>query len=594
MRLSLCFPWVAKILILRASVQKPVDKSEGALFPCIPIFWNFKQIRFMRSRIIVLACLTALIGSCGHKQKQKDTRTVFRYNEPGGLTSLDPAFARTSENTWAVNQVFNGLVQLDEKLNVKPCIAYSWDISEDGLEYKFHLRNDVYFHNDPHFKGGKGRKVVASDFVNSFYRIINPEVASPGAWIFNNIDLSTKSNRQGFIANDDSTLTVYLKKSFPPFLSLLAMQYCSVVPSEVVEYYGHDFRNHPVGTGPFRFKLWKEGEKLILLKNENYFEKDKDGNRLPYLDAVAVSFIKDRQTGFLEFVKGNFDFLSGVDGSFKDDILTAKGELNPKYNGKFRMDKSPYLKTDYMGILVDPDMPATRQNPLLKKYVRQAINYGFDRKKMISFLKNNIGKPATSGFVPYGMPSFDENLVKGYIYDPDYARELLKKAGYPNGNGLPTIMLTTTSMYQDLCEFMQSELKEIGIKVKVDVVAPAPHSEMVARGDVAFFRKSWIADYPDAENYLALFYSKNFAPAGPNYTHFKNAAYDALYEKAQQETNTEKRFELYREMDKIVIEEAPVVPLYYDEAVTFSHNNISGLQKNPLNMLVLKTVKKSR
>jgi ABC-type transport system substrate-binding protein len=135
-------------------------------------------------------------------------------------------------------------------------------------------------------------------------------------------------------------------------------------------------------------------------------------------------------------------------------------------------------------------------------------------------------------------------------------------------------------------------LKTIGIKVKVDVVAPAPHSEMVARGDVGFFRKSWIADYPDAENYLALFYSKNFSPGGPNYTHFKDNGFDLLYEKSQMETNPEKRFEYYREMDKIVIEEAPVVPLYYDEAVTFAHNNISGLDKNPLNLLVLKKVKK--
>lgn len=540
--------------------------------------------------IIFLAVI--ILAACGKKEKVKETRTVFRYNEPGGLTSMDPAFARSSENTWGINQVFNGLVQLDENLNVQPCIASDWSISDDGTVYTFNLRDDVFFHDHPVFKDSTGRRVVASDFVYSFFRIISPDVASPGAWIFNNIDLSERSKRQGFVAEGDNKLKIYLKQPFPPFLSLLAMQYCSVVPQEVVEHYGHDFRNHPVGTGPFKFKSWKEGEKMILLKNPKYFETDKSGNRLPYLDAVAVSFIKDRQTGFLEFVKGNFDFLSGVDGSFKDDILTADGNLNPKYTGRFDMNKAAYLKTDYLGILVDPSMPAVKGSPLLNKYVRQAINYGFDRKKMINFLKNNIGKPASSGFVPYGMPSFDESKVKGFIYDPDLARELLRKAGYPNGQGLPEIVLTTTSMYQDLCEFMQSELKAIGMNIKVDVVAPAPHSEMIARGDVAFFRKSWIADYPDAENYLALFYSKNFAPAGPNYTHFDNKEYDKLYEAAQKETDDQKRFELYREMDKIIIEESPVIPLYYDEAVTFTHKNISGLKRNPLNLLVLKTVKK--
>lgn len=549
----------------------------------------------MKFPSILLLITSFLLFSCSEKEKKKDTRTVFRYNEPGGLTSLDPAFARTSENTWVVNQVFNGLVQLDQKLNVQPCIARSWEISDDGLVYSFNLRDDVFFHDHPLFKEtkGKGRKVVASDFVHSFFRIISKEVASPGAWIFNNIDLSDKSGHMGFVAENDNTLKIFLKQPFPPFLSLLAMQYCSVIPHEVVDHFGNDFRSNPVGTGPFKFKMWKEGEKLILLKNPNYFEESEKGEKLPYLDAVSISFIKDRQTGFLEFVKGNFDYLSGVDGSFKDDILTAEGELNPKHKGRFVMNKAPYLKTDYLGILVDPSMPAVKNSPLAKKLVRQAINYGFDRKKMIAFLRNNVGKPGQSGFVPYGMPSFDESSVKGYTYDPDRARALLKQAGYPNGSGLPEIVLTTTTMYQDLCEFMQSELKDIGVKIKVDVVAPAPHSEMIARGQVGFFRKSWIADYPDAENYLALFYSKNFAPAGPNYTHFNNREYDVLYELAQQETNDEKRYEIYRKMDRIIIEEAPVVTLYYDEAVTFAHNNISGLQHNPLNLLVLKNVRKS-
>jgi peptide/nickel transport system substrate-binding protein len=224
--------------------------------------------------------------------------------------------------------------------------------------------------------------------------------------------------------------------------------------------------------------------------------------------------------------------------------------------------------------------------------LRQAINYGFDRKKMITYLKNNIGRPATSGFIPYGMPGFDENKVKGYTYNVDKAKSLLKEAGYPNGQGLPEITLTTTSMYQDLCEFMQSELKEIGIKVKVEVTAPAVHSEMVARSAINFFRKSWVADYPDAENYLALFYSKNFSPAGPNYTHFKNAEFDRLYEQAQSVVNDEERLKLYQQMDQIIVEEAPVVPLYYDEAITFNHKNIEGLSNNPMNLLTLKKVRK--
>ncbi len=550
---------------------------------------SMKRVITISASLLVIC----LIYSCGSDvQKAEQTKTVFRYNESAGITSLDPAFSRSIENIWAVNQLFNGLVQMDDNLNVKPCIAKSWEISDDGLMYTFHLRNDVFFHDHPIFKDSIGRKVVASDFVNSFLRLTSPEIASPGEWIFNNIDKSLKSNYLGFVATNDSTLQIYLQKAFPPFLGLLTMQYCSVVPQEVVDFYGNDFRNHPIGTGPFRFKIWKENEKLIFVKNDSYFEKDGD-NKLPYLDAVSISFIKDRQSSFLEFIKGNFDFLSGIDGTYKDDVLSKEGKLSEKYVGKINLDIHPYLKTDYLGIVVDEQLDIVKNSPLKLKAIRQAINYGFDRQKMIGFLRNNIGKAATAGFVPKGMPGYEKFNVKGYTYNPDMARELLTTAGFPEGKGLPEIKLVTTSMYLDLCEFIQSELKEIGINLKVEVLSPAIHSEMVARQGVNFFRKSWVADYPDAENYLALFYSKNFAPEGPNYTHFKNAKFDGLYEQAQTETDEQKRYEYYGLMDQIIIEESPIVPLYYDEAVVFYHNNISGLSSNPLNLLSLKKVKKA-
>ncbi|MES2838565.1 MAG: ABC transporter substrate-binding protein [Bacteroidota bacterium] len=538
-------------------------------------------------KIVLLLLTSAFFLACSSKKDQENnTKTVFRYNESAGITSLDPAFARSVENIWAVNQLFNGLVQLNDKLEVEPCVANAWEISEDALVYTFHLRNDVYFHDSKQFKEGKGRKVIANDFVYSFSRIIDENVASPGAWIFNNIDKSAKSGYLGFVAKDDTTLQVYLKKPFPPFLSLLSMQYCSVVPMEVVEYYGNDFRNNPCGSGPFKFKLWKEGEKLIFVKNDNYFEYD--GNaRLPYLDAVAISFIKDKQSAFLEFVKGNFDFMSGIESAYKDEVLSKDGTLNKRFANKFTMYSQPYLKTDYLGIMMDEKL---QKSPLKSKAVRQAINYGFDRKKMIAYLRNNIGTPANSGFIPLGMPGFDSTKVKGYYYSPDKAKKLLAEAGYPEGKGLGEITLVSTSMYLDLCEFMQSQLSEIGIKLKIEILSPAVHSEMVARGDASFFRKNWTADYPDAENYLALFYSKNLAPAGPNYTHFKSAAFDGLYELAASEVNDAARYNYYQEMDKLIIQEAPVVPLYYDATAIFYHKNVKDLTSNPLNLLNLKKV----
>ena len=544
----------------------------------------------MRKFLAFFISLSIALVACTPKSAETgETRTVFRYNEAAGIASLDPIFASKVENIWAVNQLYNGLIQMDDELQIQPCIAKSWDISEDGLTYSFHLRTDVYFHDDEVFEGGKGRKVVASDFVHSLFRILNPDESSPGLWIFNNID---RTAGKGFEALNDSTLEIHLLHPFPPFLGLLTMQYCSVVPFEATEKYGRDFRSHPVGTGPFKFKIWKEGAKLVFIKNDNYFEKDDDGNSLPYLDAVTVSFLSEKQVVFLEFSKGTLDMVSGLDQMPKDEVLLHTGALNPLYKGKFRLETLPYLKTDYLGILVDPNSDLVKNSPLKLKAVRQAINYGIDRQQMITYLRNNIGAPANSGIVPRGMPSFDAKKVKGYTYDPDKATALLNAAGFKGDNELPEITITTSKNYREMCEFMQHQLGEIGIKIKIDVQQAINLSELIATARVNLFRKNWLADYPDAENFLALFYSRNFSPVGPNYTHFSSEEYDELYEKAQLEVNDTIRFKYYQQMDQIIIEEAPIVPLYYDDVIRLVHNNISGLSTNPMNLLTLKRVKK--
>ncbi|MDG1160916.1 MAG: ABC transporter substrate-binding protein, partial [Flavobacteriaceae bacterium] len=314
-----------------------------------------------------------------------------------------------------------------------------------------------------------------------------------------------------------------------------------------------------------------------------YFEKDSIGNQLPYLEAVAITFLPDKQSEFLQFIQGNLDFIKSLDASYKDDIITLNGTLQPKYNQTIQMETGPYLNTEYLGIYLDH-----KNNITSNKLIRKAINYGFDREKMVKYLRNGIGTPAINGFIPSGLPSF--NNLKGYTYNPKIARELIKTYIDQTGNINPSITITTNSNYLDLCEFIQRELQNIGIQVRVDVIPPSSLRQGKATGKFSIFRASWIADYPDAENYLSLFYSKNFTPNGPNYTHFKNIDFDRLYEKAISIVNSSKRFKLYQKMDSILIDEAPVVPLYYDQVIRFSQKNIKGLGINPLDMLDLRTV----
>jgi peptide/nickel transport system substrate-binding protein len=373
---------------------------------------------------------------------------------------------------------------------------------------------------------------------------------------------------------------------------MLTAQYCSVVPHEIVDYYGKDFREHPIGTGPFKFKYWKEGEVMVLLKNEKYWEKDKDGSPLPRLDAIRATFIGDKQTEFMEFISKKLDFLNDIDGSYRDDILTKSGKISQKYKGRFIMNTGPYLNTIYLGMLVDSSLAIVKNSPLKQLKIRQAINYAIDKQKMIKYLRNSMGTQGSAGFIPMGMPGFDAQEVHGYSYNPDKARQLLKEAGYPNGENLPEIVLNTTVSYRSLIEYIQGQLDRVGIKTSVEINQGASLRELVSKNGVNFFYGSWIADYPDAENYLSVFYSKNKIPFGPNYTGFNCKQFDALFEQAYNQPNDEKRYAIYRQMDNLVIEQSPVVVLYYDKRVNLYQNNISGYSVNAQNLMTLKRVKK--
>lgn len=545
-----------------------------------------KLVKYIALGIITIAITT----TCSDTKENSDNRTVFNYNEMAGISSLDPASANNTEDIWGVNQVFNGLVQLNDSLLVTPCIAKKWFVSDDGLTYTFTLKDNVYFHDNQCFDDGKGRKVTAKDFVISFNRLYDARVSSAVS-LLSNIDRTEKTGYKGFTAPNDSTFIVYLKEPFSAFLSVLTMKYFSVLPYEAVDFYKQDFRRNPVGTGPFKFKLWEEGTKLVLLKNENYFEYD-GTNRLPYLDAVTISFVKDRETAFMELLNGKYDMLSGADAFNINEVLDKNGNLGSVYAEKFNMQKQTFLKTDYLGILVDENIEIVKKSPLKIKALRKAINYGFDRVKLVKFFRNNIGYPATAGFIPNGLPSFNEKIVKGYHYNPEKVRQLLIEAGFPDGKNLPEITLHTTDNYLEQTEFIQSQLADNNINVKISVDKPAVLRQAVASCEYNLFKKSWVGDYADEENFMSLFYSKNFAPVGSNYTHYKNPEFDVLFEKVIREQNRDVKNAIYQQMDQMLMDDAPIVPLYYDQIIRLVHKNIKNFTTNPMNLLNLKMVKK--
>ena len=244
------------------------------------------------------------------------------------------------------------------------------------------------------------------------------------------------------------------------------------------------------------------------------------------------------------------------------------------------------LNTEYLAFFMDSEIPEIQS-----ELIRKAVNYGFDRQKMMTYLRNGIGIPANGGFIPKGLPGFNESA--GFNYQPEKAKKLVEQYKQETGQMNPEITITTTGNYLSFCEYIQREIQKTGLLVNVDVIPAATLKDAKANGKLDLFRASWVADYPDAENYLSLFYGKNFAPNGPNYTHFKNEQFDLWYEQAFTETNTLKRENLYTKMDSLVMSKTPIVPLFYDEVVRFTRKNVEGLGINPINLLDLKYVKKN-
>jgi oligopeptide transport system substrate-binding protein len=540
-------------------------------------------MRLKNYPLSIISLSIILLASC--KTHQHRDKKIFHYNEQTGIASLDPVFAKNQSVMWAIHQLYNTLIEVDADNRLQPSLAKSWEVAADNLTFIFHLRTDVYFHNDAAFADGKGRRLTADDVEYSFNRIIDKNVASPGAWIFN----TKVDSVNGFKAVDDSTFQLKLLHPFQPILGILSMQYCSIVAQEVVEKYGNSFRRHPIGTGPFEMVAWEEGQALVLKKNLHYFEKDSSGYALPYIDGIKVSFFDSKATEFLEFQQNRLDFINDIEASFKDELLTKTGNLKKEWLGKILLQKHPYLNTEYLGILVDGENKLAKNSPLKLQKIRQAINYGFDRQKMMLYLRNSIGTAAESGFVPAGLPSFDTGKVKGYHYDPAKAKQLLAEAGFANGTNLPAIKLLTIPVYADFAGYAANELQQIGIKVEVEAIQKSLLLEQTSKSQALFFRASWIADYPDAENFLSVFYGKN--PAPPNYTRYKNPVYDALYEKAIAEKNDTVRYGIYQQMDQLIMNDAPVVPLWYDMAIHLVHTNIHNFEPTGLNLLELRRVK---
>lgn len=543
-------------------------------------------------RMLMMFVLTNVLASCIRERVDEADANIFRYNEPDGIASLDPALASYQSAIWATGHLYNGLVELDSTLAIAPCLASSWQVSADGKQYTFHLRKDVWFHTDTCFEAAgfvRGTRTVnAHDVVFSLKRVYDGSTKSTGAWVYR--DRVTK-----IVAIDSSTVQITLASPFAPFLAVLTMPYGYIVPHEATTFYAEDYGRHPVGTGPFQFAKWTSDVALEMQRNALYFKHDAAGKQLPYLDGVRISFLRDTKSEFLEFLHDGYDLVTSVDGAFAPSVYNVSGKLLEPYT-KYQIFRAPALSVEYYGILLDTNLPAGKTSPLSRnRYLRQALNLAIDRHRIVTYVLHGRGIPTRHGMLPPSLPGYSE-LVGGYGFNPDSARLLLAKAGYPNGKGLPAILLQLghNPRTASVAEAIQEQWKDIGVNVNLRMVDFPQHLSQVRAGELAMWRTSWIGDYPDPENFLALFITANRSPAGPNTTHISNSKLDSLYTLALNPSlTTSQRNEMYMQMQNEVVEQCPWIFLYHDVLIRLAQPTISGMSLDGTGRLLLETVRKS-
>jgi len=534
---------------------------------------------------LAMLCAT-LLSSCnsGGAKKEKTTREakggvkyggVFRENETEYFRSLFPQNITEVVGHRITNQVYEGLVVMNQSdLSVEPALAESWTVNDSATEFTFKIRKGVYFHDDACFADGKGREVTAKDFLYCFEKLCTPAASNQGFWLFENVVkgatalFNTKYKGTidfGVKVVDDYTLTITLERPFAGFLFRLAMPFCAVFPQEALEKYGEEMRDKAVGTGPFIIKKVLTDEGVYLSRNEKYWAKDEFGNQLPYLDGIKFSFIKEEKVEMLEFRKQNLEMKYRLPLDAITEILDKEGKLQGDYK-QFELQKTTELALAYYGFLHTDKI-------FSNVHARRAFCYAIDRTKIVDYTVKGEGVPAFNGIVPIGMAGYNNAAVKGFNFDVAKAREELKLAGYPDGKGLKKITLQINSgggRNEKVAEAIIAMLKEnLNVEVNITQLPFAQHLENYEVGKAPFWRAGWVADYPDPENFLNLCYGKH-VPANPtdkaylNAYRYKNPVFDKLFLEALATTDFEKRNRLYEQLDQTAVNDAVMLPIYYN------------------------------
>lgn len=560
----------------------------------------------MMKKLFLLLLILPLFFSC--KQAPNDAENVivakggvryggtFHFMSSEKVNQLFPLLTNDLYSSRIIAQIFEGLVKIEpETSEIIPSLAKSIKVNENSTVFTFNLRTNVYFQDDPCFKGGKGRKVTAKDFkysltfacsnnkLNHIPYLLKGKIQGAAAYYNGQAD-----EVSGIKAINDSVLEITLAHPFSGFAAILTHVGLGVFPKEAYEKYKAEIGNHPVGTGAFLLEELTP-EKIVLERNNNYWRNDQFGNPLPYLSKIEMTYSKNKTSEILAFRKEKNDLVIGIPVNEIKYILGSLQEAKEGKNVKHIIDSQPSLSMTYYGF-------AVKDGIFSDKAIRKAFNLAIDRKTIVETDLEGEGWVANHGFVPE-MEGYPIEKVKGFSYQPEKAKALLAEAGFPNGAGFPSINLYVNTTKETISYRLANAIKKylkknLNVNINIKLVSFSEREQAIKDGDAMFWRSAWIADYPDPENFLNLFYSKNINEDNTIINPFKyeNPKFDKLFEKALNEVNKEKRMDILAQCDQIIVDDAVVMPLITDDFVTMVNLRVRNFNTNDMEQMDFSTV----
>ncbi len=528
-----------------------------------------------------------LLVSC-FKKKNSDFSDQINFALSSDISSLDPAIAFDEVSLTIIYQVYEALFEYDYKSpnpTLVPLLATKMpEVSKDLLTYTFNIKKHILYH--PHPDLAQGRTVKAQDFVTQIKRLAYTPLKGQGFWLFEgkiegidqfkkdtqSLDQLLNNSISGVKVINDHSFSIKLIKPYPQMLYAMAMAFTVPVPAEILKKNNNLLENFEVGTGPFTLDTFKRSHKVVLKKYDKYHNP-----ALPKVEKIHFPFMKESQTRWLNFLNNKIDFF-GIGKSHFNLVLDKQGQLKQELEKKdFKLIKAPSLTYWWFSFNMGDSIFSKNKD------LRLAFAHAIDRKKYIELFTNNTAQVANSIYHPTNFGYSSDNF-NNFNFDINKAKSFLSSAGYPNGEGLPEITLDTRSSASEAlhqAEFIKSQLKKIGVNLKIETNTFEGFLRKARKGKLEFWLDGWHLDYPDSENILQLLSSKNHPP-GVNASYYKNSMFDKLFEELKITPNNDRKIELMRELEKIVQTDLPWSMLFYSQSYSVFHKRVKNYKSHPM------------